>query len=398
MKNGLSVKMGHGALALLIAPFAQAAETPTAAITGGKVSADVRYRYEYVTQDNALKDAGASTVRSRLGYTTDTYHGVGAMLEFENISLVGEERYNSGSNGKTQYAAVIDPKGTEVNQAFISFDKLPATSIKFGRQRIALDNQRFIGNVAWRQNEQTFDALSLVNKSLAKTTLTYAHLSNVNRITGTDADMSSDLLHGNYSGWAAGSLSAYAYLLDYRAPASQSTATYGVRFSGGTSVGEAFKVLYTAEYANQGDYADNPADYTLDYYLAEIGGSARGITAKLGYEVLEGNGTQSVQTPLATLHAFNGWADQFLVTPAAGLDDGYVSVGGAWMTVELLAVYHTYSANRGGADYGSEWNLQATKKINKWYTLSAKYASYSAGDITSKVDTDKIWLTAHLAF
>lgn len=398
MKNGLSVKMGHGALALLIAPFAQAAETPTAAITAGKVSADVRYRYEYVTQDNALKDAGASTVRSRLGYTTDTYHGVSAMLEFENISLVGEERYNSGSNGKTQYAAVIDPKTTEVNQAFISFDKLPATSIKFGRQRIALDNQRFIGNVAWRQNEQTFDALSLVNKSLTKTTLTYAHLSNVNRITGTDADMSSDLLHGNYSGWAAGSLSAYAYLLDYRAPASQSTATYGVRFSGGTSVGEAFKVLYTAEYASQGDYADNPAAYTLDYYLAEIGGSVRGITAKLGYEVLEGNGTQSVQTPLATLHAFNGWADQFLVTPAAGLDDGYVSVGGTWMTVDLIAVYHIYSANRGGADYGSEWNLQAMKKINKWYTLAAKYASYSAGDLTSKVDTDKLWLTAQLAF
>lgn len=398
MKNGLSVKMGRGALALLIAPFAQAAETLSGAITGGRVSADVRYRYEYVTQDNALEDAGASTVRSRLGYTADTYRGVGAMLEFENTSLVGEERYNSGGNGRTQYAAVSDHKGTEVNQAFISFDKLSATLIKFGRQRIALDNQRFIGNVAWRQNEQTFDALSLVNKSLAKTTLTYAHLSNVNRITGTDADMSSDLFHGNYGGWAAGALSAYAYLLDYHAPASQSTATYGLRFTGGTGVSDAFKVLYTAEYASQGDYGDNPAEYTLDYYVAEIGGSVHGITAKLGYEVLEGNGTQSVQTPLATLHAFNGWADQFLVTPAAGLEDGYVSVGGTWMTLDLLAVYHAYSANRGATDYGSEWNLQATKKINKRYTLAAKYASYSAGDLAGKVDTDKFWLTAQLAF
>ena len=398
MKNSLGVKLGCGSLTLLLSPLTQAADTPSAAITGGKASADVRYRYEHVTQDNALKDASASTVRSRLGYTTDTYHGVGAMIEFENISLVGEERYNSGSNGQTQYAIVLDHKVTEVNQAFISYDELPETLIKFGRQRITLDNHRFIGNVAWRQNEQTFDALAVVNKSLDKTTLTYVHLSNVNRITGADADMSSDLFNGNYGGWSAGSLSAYAYLLDYHAPASQSTATYGVRFSGGAAVGEALKVLYTAEYASLGDYADNPADYSLDYYLAEIGGSARGITAKLGYEVLEGNGTQSVQTPLASLHAFNGWADQFLVTPAEGIEDGYVSVGGIWMTVDLLAVYHTYSANRGDSDYGSEWNLQATKKINKWYTLSAKYASFSAGDLAGKVDTDKFWLTAQLAF
>ena len=30
-----------------------------------------------------------------------------------------------------------------------------------------------------------------------------------------------------------------------------------------------------------------------------------------------------LQTPLATLHAFNGWADMFLTTPANGLQDLY---------------------------------------------------------------------------
>jgi len=396
--TGRGVPMWGGLAMALAAPFAQAADTPSAALTGGKVSLDVRYRYEHVSQGNALKEADASTVRSRLGYTTDTYRGLGAMLEFENISLVGDEHYNSGGNGKTQYSVVTDPKGTEVNQAYLSFGGLPATSVKFGRQRIVLDNQRFIGNVGWRQNEQTFDALSFVNKSLRKTTLTYAHISNVNRIAGTDADMSSDILNIKYDGWAAGSLSAYVYLIDYATGAAQSTATHGLRFSGGTPANDAVKLLYSAEYARQSDYADNPANYGLDYYLAEFGGSARGITAKLGYEVLEGNGTQSVQTPLATLHAFNGWADQFLTTPTAGLEDTYVSVGGTWMQVDLLAIYHDYRANRGSADYGSELNLQVTKNFNKTYTLAAKYASYSAGDLAGKVDTDKFWLVAQLAF
>lgn len=389
----------YGVLLLtLSSPLAQAADTPTDAIMNGKVSLDVRYRYEHVSQDNALKDAGASTVRSRLGYTTDTYRGVGGMLEFQNISLVGPERYNSGSNGKTQYALVPDPKGTEVNQAFLSFDGLSSTLIKLGRQRIVLDNQRFVGNVGWRQNEQTFDAFSLVNKSLSKTMLTYAHISNVDRVTGTDANMSSDIFNAHYDGWRVGSFSAYAYLLDYIGAASQSTATYGLRFTGGSPVSDAVKLLYSAEYASQSDFADNPVHYAVNYYLAEIGGSARGITAKLGYEVLGSNGKQSVQTPLASLHAFNGWADQFLVTPAAGLEDSYVSMGGTWMTVNLLAVYHTYRANRGGADYGSEWDLLAEKKINKIYTVTAEYASYNAGTLAGQVDTDKIWLMVQLAF
>lgn len=404
MKKTLRSKFSHsvvacGMTAMVCAPHvAHGAATLTESITGGKASLDVRFRYEYVTQDNALKDANASTVRSRLGYATDPYYGAGAFLEFENISIVGAEDYNSGTNGKTGYAAVIDPKGTEVNQAYLSYAALPATLLKYGRQRIILDNQRFIGNIGWRQNEQTFDAFSAVNKSLPSTTLTYAHLSNVNRITGTDMDMSSDVFNVNYSGWAPGSLSAYAYFLDYTAAAAQSTQTYGVRFSGGTKLGDDAKVLYTAEYAAQSDYADNPANYDLNYLLGELGGTLRGVTAKLGYEVLEGNGTQSVQTSLATLHAFNGWADQFLTTPAAGLEDAYLSVGGMLKGIDLLAVYHDYSPNKGSGDYGTEWNFQLMKKINKIYSVTLKYAGYKAGDLAGKVDTDKFWVMAQAAF
>src|SRR3569623_1490597 len=210
--------------------------------------------------------------------------------------------------------------------------------------------------------------------------------------------MSSDLINANYAGWAAGALSAYAYLLDYATSPAASTATYGLRFTGATVMNTDAKLLYTAEFAQQSDYADTPANFDLNYLFAELGGSLRGITAKLGYEVLEGNGTQSVQTPLATLHAFNGWVDQFLATPAAGLEDKYLGVGGTAWGVDWLAVYHDYSANQGDADYGTEWKFQALKKFNKIYMLTAKYAAYSAGDLAGKVDTDKWWLVAQMAF
>lgn len=400
MKTGLirGAYVGGALLVTLTASAAAKASTLEGAITGGKAKLNVRYRYEYVDQNNSLKNAKASTVRSRLGYGTGDFHGVTAYLEFENTTAVGAEDYNSGTNGKTAYSVVADPEGSEVNQVYVNWSALPATQLKYGRQVINLDNQRFIGAVGWRQNEQTFDAFSVVNKSLPDTVITYAHLSNANRITGGNAEMSSDLLNVGYSGWSAGTLSGYGYLLDYDKAASQSTQTYGTRFTGGSIPGGKAKLLYSAEFAQQSDYGKNPSSFNLNYMLAELGGLWHGVTAKLGYEVLEGDGTNSIQTPLATLHAFNGWADQFLTTPANGLQDTFLKVSGAAAGMKLMAVYHDFAANKGSGDYGTEWDFQAVKKIGKLYTLIAKYAAYSAGTAAGKVDTNKLWLVGQASF
>ena len=359
---------------------------------------DVRYRYEHVDQNNALKNADASTVRSRLGYGTGTFYGVSAYLELENITSVGPQNYNSGDNGKAAYSIVSDPTGSQTDQAYLAWDGPDSSLIRLGRQVINLDNQRFIGRVDWRQNGQTFDALSLVNESLPDTVATFAYLSNVDRISATSARMSSKVLNARYSGLDIGVLSGYAYLLDYDQIQALSSQTYGLRCSGTASVSIDKKILYTAEFAKQSDYANNPGKYNLDYMLAELGGMWREVSAKFGYEMLEGDGTNSVQTPLATLHAFNGWADQFLITPAAGLEDSYISVDGVMGDVKLLAFYHDFKANKGGDDYGKEWDVQVLKKFGKVYSLAADYASYSAGTTTGKVDTNKLWLTGLLEF
>ena len=401
-----------GSLALGMTGGVQAEDSIGAALTGGKVSLDLRYRYEQVDQDKLPKKANASTLRTALGYTTGKFYDFSAMVEFENVSVLGAEHYNSTVNNKAaQYATVVDPKSTELNQGYLSYTGLSDTTMQLGRQRITLDNQRFVGNSGWRQNEQTFNGFEVVNKSLPDTQITYAYLTDANRVTGDDASngdlrMKSHIINVAYSGLGFGALTGYAYLLDngnianqvLLGPASASTQTLGLRFNGATKMNDDLALLYTAEYARQGDYADNPASYHVNYLLGELGATFTGITVKYGYEKLGSDRTHAVQTPLATLHAFNGWADMFLTTPTNGLVDQYLSVGAKPMDINLAAVYHDFATDKGAGDYGKEWDLMASKTFEKKYTLGAKYANFSADSASAYVDTKKFWLWGEVKF
>lgn len=380
---------------------ALAADSLTEALTGGKVSADFRARYEGVDQDNALKNANAMTARLRLGYQTGEYKAFSAFVEAEHLTALGGEKYNSTTNGKAAYSVVADPEFTELNQAYLSYSGLADTVLKYGRQRLVLDNHRFIGNVGWRQNEQTYDAFTVVNRSLAQTTVTAGYIYNVNRVFSDESPvgnfrMNSPIFNVKYDGWRAGTLVGYGYLLDFDNLPANSTRTFGLRFAGGTPLGGDLKALYTLEYASQSDYRGNPADFDLDYYLAEGGIDTGRFTAKLGYELLSGNGSKAFQTPLATLHAMNGWADQFLVTPADGLQDAYISASTDVAGVKLSGIYHDFRADKGNARYGTEWDLVATKAIGEHYSIGAKFAAYRAKDFS--VDTDKLWLWTEARF
>src|SRR3989337_2906923 len=69
------------------------------ALTGGKTSLQMRYRYEWVEQENIADSASASTMRTQLGYATGDYHGIGAFLQLEDVRVIGDEHYNSTVNG-----------------------------------------------------------------------------------------------------------------------------------------------------------------------------------------------------------------------------------------------------------------------------------------------------------
>lgn len=361
------------------------------------VKVNFRLRYEDVSWDG-LEDSDAFTLRSRVSYQSGNFNGFGFSAEFDDVRELDDVDYRTALNDTQNLgtALIPDPEGTELNQAFISYVNTN-NQVRYGRQRIILDNQRFVGGVGWRQNEQTYDAFSITNKSLHATNIFYAYVTNVNRIFGEDNvlgdhDQETHLFNVSYSGFGAGKLTGYAYLIDNLTAPALASDTFGIRWVG--TVNDAFS--YNLEYATQSEAGDNPVDYSTDYMLAEGLFSFGRIKTTLGYEVLgSDDGAKGFTTPFATLHAFQGWTDRFLDTPDNGIKNAYVTLGTALAGVNLTATFHDLKSAENSVDYGTELDISASKKFGA-VVYTAKYADYQSDDFGS--DTTKFWLMAEVNF
>lgn len=368
---------------------------------------DNRYRFENVDQDGLPHDANASTLRTRLGLLSGEVFGFTSKLEIENVTQVGNSSYNDTINGETDYPVVVDPDGTEVNEAYLQYKAIPNTVLTGGRQALKLDDLRFVGDVGWRQNNQTMDGANIQNTSIDDLSLFYGFVGNVNRIFGEDSDMGDlttkvHLVNIAYTGIEQLQLTTYAYLLDIEDADALSSATYGVRAHGASPLSDALKLLYDVQYAYQQDYADNPVDYDAHYYHAQTGVSLSGVVAKVGYESLgSDDGQVAFSTPLATLHKWNGWADKFLNTPEQGLEDAYAMLGYTLDTQQEIiqklafkAFYHYFSAEENSTKYGSEWDLELVATLCPILSVGVKYANYDAANFAA--DTEKLIFTLHM--
>jgi hypothetical protein len=362
-----------------------------------------RYRFEHVDDKGFTKNANAHTIQTHLGYKSDIHYGVSGLIELENVEAIGSGDYNSTTNGRTNFPTVADPENSEINRVHLSYHNIPDTVVTVGRQRLVLDNARFVGDVGFRQNQQTFDALTVANSSLPDLGLAYVYVKQILRIFGDDnalgtLNSNSHVLHAAYSGLDFANIVGYGYFLDVDDDVpTLSSGTLGLRASGKRALGDSLTLLYTGEYAHQTDYASNPNSYGLNYYLIEPGIKYEGLTLKFDYEVLEGNSTAAFQTPLATLHKFQGWADKFLTTPADGIEDAYVTAKygfgeiGFLDSLTALAVYHDFSAEDSSRDLGNEINVGVFSSFHKHFKLSLEYADFDAEDFST--DSEKIWLT-----
>jgi len=378
------------------------ADSITEALVNGKTSANLNLRYETVSQDNSLKDADAFTLRTRLTYATGTVEGFSALVEFEDSrNVFGVDEYNNAIGDNQDYSVIADPETTELDQLLLQY-KQKNLAIKLGRQIITLDNHRFVGHVGWRQDRQTFDGLSFDYQPVKNLSLKYAYINKRNRIFAQEKDIDSKdhLVNASYK-TSVGTLTGYGYLLEMDNGTENGLDTYGIRFNGSTTLGEQ-KVSYNLEYATQ-DLDSATSAYSADYFAAELSSAFSGVGVKVGYELLgSDDGMYGFSTPLATLHKFNGWSDQFLATPKQGLADLYASVGGKIADGKWAVIYHKFDADEASAtvdDFGSEINAVYSKSFTKNYSAGIKLASYSAGDATAgKVDTDKVWLWLNAKF
>ena len=392
------------------------AQTPAApasfldALAQGKVNAYARLRYEHVDSEFFAKRADAITLAARLGYTTAAFHGFQAMIEGEGVTPLQNKYYDGTGTNNSFYPTVADPENYEINQAWLAYT-YEGTTAKLGRQRIVLDNARFIGDVGFRQNMQTYDAVLLQDKSIQDLTLTYGYLNRINRIfddSFPQYDWASDshIFNAAYKGLPVGTITGYAYLLDFDQdsfpflPYLNSCATYGLSLAGSRPLNDTFTANYRLEYAYQTGYGDSP-DYHADYYLAEFGASTSLYSLSANYEVLgSDDGLNAFKTPLATLHAHNGWADLFTTTPTVGLTDFFVK-GTARLpqNLTLTAFYHNFGTVESEEYIGDEIDAQLAYKLSSQVTLTAKYAKFRSETAPLVLpDVDKIWLQAEYSY
>ncbi len=390
------------------------------ALLGGKIDFNFRLRFENVHDEvvggmGRLGAGHALTGRLRLGYTSAEWNGLSFHADMESIVAVDDHTYNDLRNGRAWRPVIADPEGTELNQLYGKF-KWEGFTFIGGRQRIVLDDARFVGNVGWRQDEQTFDAGTVEYEGLDDFVFFYGYLDRINRVFEESADFQSDshIVNVSYDGLELGKVTAFVYLLDFEGDSNVNDGnTYGVRFQGNTQLDDAgeYTLGYIGSYARQEEAGVMEA-FDADYYLAELSLKKKSwhTTFGAGYEVLgTDNGMYGFRTPLATGHKFNGWADRFLATPNGGLQDVYVYAGTTlpW-DIKGKAVYHLFfgeeSAKAGaahGSQIGSELDLVASKKLTEHVSVLSKFAYYfnddaGAGGFGS--DVIKFWFQVEITY
>lgn len=384
--------------ALYTAP-AMAEDVLSKAFETGKPLLRLHARAEFVDDEaNTLDKADAVTLRTYFGYETGEVGNISVRFAAENVLHLVDD-FNVPGETSNGADVVADPQGTEIEEAFIRYTGISDTTVTLGRQYLTFRPaplHRFIGTVPWRQNWQSMDAVRVQNESIEGLKINYAYIKEVNRIFGNNnpnddlasSPMNSHLLNLQYTNLPGGSLEGFYYRLDYdndglAAPFTDRE-TFGAKFQGSRPISEALSASYLVEFSHQRAIEDNSTAFnSANQYRAELGftsarprGALKSLTAKVGYEVLESDNGLSFATPLATVHAFQGWADRFIGFPGAGVKDAYLLAGLKFAQgFALTTVFHDFKADSGGIDYGEELDVQLSKKFGK-LTVSLKHASY----------------------
>ncbi|WP_308387941.1 alginate export family protein [Acidithiobacillus sp. AMEEHan] len=399
-------------LAAVVLPQGIAWADPIAnAITGGTVSLNLRPRYEYMSQAGK-RDANAFTVQTLLGLASKPIAGFSANIQFIDVAGI-LNNYNSLVNGKTAYAVIPDPEEVNVNQAYLQYRGLAGLQVRAGRQEINLDDQRFVGAVGFRQTPQSFDAVSLQENPTAAFGTYAAYIWRIKNILNENLPSKtflaethwqpSSLLHAQAFGYWYGNQAksaipgAAACFLVGNAQVCNSQ-TLGLRFQGVVPIAEKLQIPYDASYAKQLPYDGGSSLINAQYYHLGSGLRWSGVGLLANYMVMGSNhnGSYGFQTPLATKHAFNGWAEVFLTTPKQGLRSLYFTLEGKLLDTALEATYYDFRSAYQSESYGHEVDLSAIHHFSRHWTAGVQYADYRSSHYG--VNTEGAWVFVNAAF
>lgn len=378
----------------LVLALALSASTVAAESGEWQPTLDLRYRLELVDDDRFAEDATASTLRARVGVISPKWSGWQFGLTAHANRNVGSEDFNSTANGRTRFPVVADPDDENISEAWIGYSRPGVFSLRAGRQRLTEDNVRFLGNVGFRQLEQTFDAVTL-GLDAGDWRVDLRWLDKAHRVFGPDNpnDLLAEADLNTWMGTLArpigeSNLAFYAHRIAFDdRPASHRN--LGLKLTGPIPGTAAFS--YRLEFARQdGIRALDDVD-GQNYFHARIAQKLTSWHWFAGHERLGGDGNYAFQTPLATLHAHNGWSDQFLSTPADGLIDTYAAAGtklGEWTGLIKL---HDFRSDRRSREYGREYGLMIKRPLFAGLSIQGKAAWFDGN--SGRPDVSKLWFT-----
>lgn len=437
-------------------------------IKSGKSLSSVRPRYEHVDQTGfqgtalnapSLKTAYAFTSRTLIGWQTAPYKNFSFTAQLTDVHEFNDDfndrrdnlpEHNNGtanSNAfKRQFANIVEPGFTDINQLFVDWSGIKNTKFRLGRQVVNLDNVRFVGDIAFRQNTQVFDGLSIVNKSLPNTEIFAAHFDRVRQVNTKLRDANIDLLNIKYLLSPTESITGYGYFIDAdnlsqnngnpnaigsaaqggnglgpsndlvkTATTDASNKTFGVRLDGVHPFNPNWRGLYTVEYAKQDNYRGGSNLIDAHYYKLGGGFAYNTWSLRVDVETLSSNeGRYGFQTPLGTNHLFQGWSDHFLATPRQGMQDYFLTATGSIDKFKLYAEYHVFKSDEKfqilngalGDFYGNELDFSVMYPFSDALWGKLEYARFNEGDVygttlqnaARKGDKEIVWLTAQYSF
>ncbi len=370
-------------------------------LNAGTLTAELLVGYEHSDLDDpgGSKDANAFLTRTRVNYQTANHEGFDARIQAQYVGPINDH-YSYPGGGNAKYDVVADPENFRLHQAYLGYAGYDSKA-RVGAQEIILDDARFIGNVGWRLNAQSFNAASVQNESIENLKLHYAYTESINTILGTiNHERRYHLLNAEYNLNESNKASAFTYLQRNTSSGTgpNKLDTFGLRAWGKNDA-----ISHQAMVALQRDafYGHVSGDLNVD--VATIGG---------GVEYISGGSSShdQFQTLDGTAHKFNGWADQFLGT-GGGLSGGLLDIYGQVSAtpvekLKLMGVVHYFSTtdkNAAGYEgaYGYEIDALAKYPICKNFDMLAKVAYYiKDGDSTRNPTLDEtvFWLRGTLSF
>lgn len=335
-------------------------------------------------------------------------------VQLDNVSRAFKNEHSDGVhlNGKP---VIPDPGGFDLNQIYVKAN-LDSVTFKLGRQRINLDDQRFVGGNGFWQNEQTFDAALANVKLFSNSQLTYAYIDNANRIYGEDADKYLQPGDQNYAGpeserpaaslgdhrhhthlveldlneWDYSQVKTYAFHIDNVTMPSVSNNTVGGNYTFTYKLDAVrYHVKLETAAQKQTEINDSPV---LPYYLANIGVGISHIEFDGRYEVLGNKEGTSFVTPLASGHDFQGLANQISNYAAGGLKDASIGISWRSSPFKIESRYHQFNAYTNNDYLAQELDLIFGYKPNRKHAVTLLLTSFKPEVGYSTASTQKIYL------